>query len=326
MQSKKQLRKILYVGMRYDYGRPEQGTSFEYNNFYRTLIRMVPSVVEFDFMTLMQREGKERMNRLLVETAARENPDLIFCILFTNEIDLKTIDQLSAQWITFNWFCDDHWRFDTFSKHVAPHFHFVSTTDHDALEKYHKHGYSAVFQTQWACNHYDYRKYDDAVKTFDVSFVGQPHGTRKRTISSLQNHGITVESFGRGWNNGRITQTQMIRIFNGTKINLNLSNSSWNIRTIFRNQQQIKGRNFEVPGCGSFLLTNYVEGLEQYYDLENEIRCFSSPRNLRDQILYFLQHEDEREQIALNGYQRTLREHTYEHRFIDLFHNMGFHL
>jgi len=326
MQSKKPLRKILYVGMRYDYGRPEQGTSFEYNNFYRTLIRMVTSVVEFDFMTIMQREGKERMNALLVEKAVRENPDLIFCVLFTDEIERKTIDRLSTQWTTFNWFCDDHWRFDTFSKYFAPHFHFVSTTDHGALEKYHAIGYSTVFLTQWACNHFEYTKYDDAVKTFDVSFVGQPHGTRKRTVSSLAKHGIMIETFGKGWRNGRITQAQMIRIFNATKINLNLANSSWNLHTIFRNQQQIKGRNFEVPGCGSFLLTNYVEGLEQYYDLENEIRCFSSLHNLRELILYYLRHEDERERIARNGYQRTLRDHTYERRFMDLFYNMGFQL
>lgn len=312
--------------MRYDYGRPEQGTSFEYNNLYQTLINSQQEIIEFDFMSIMQRYGKKKMNDLLRDRALQVQPDLIFFILFTDEIERSTIEFLSERYVTFNWFCDDHWRFNQFSKHYAPAFSFVSTTDHEALEKYQNIGYNHALLSQWACNHFTYLKFDDAVKSYDVSFVGQPHGTRKRIVASLNRTGIVVDTFGKGWKNGRVTQNQMVRIFNGTKVNLNLSNSSWNIRTIFSNQQQIKGRNFEIPGCGSFLLTNYVEGLEKYYEIGKEIVCFRSVRELEKQIRYYLLKDDEREEIALNGYQRTIADHTYEHRFTDLFKRMNFNL
>lgn len=326
MSLQKQLRKILYVGMRYDYGRPEQGTSFEYNNLYQTLTNRFHEVIEFDFMTIMQRYGKDKMNELLRERALQVQPDLIFFVLFMDEIERNTIEFLSERFVTFNWFCDDHWRFNQYSKHYAPAFTFVSTTDYAALDKYKSIGYERALLTQWACNHYTYTKFADAVKTYNVSFVGQPHGTRKKVIASLEHSGIPVDAFGKGWKNGRVTQNQMVRIFNGTKVNLNLSNSSWNIRTIFRNQQQIKGRNFEIPGCGSLLLTNYVERLERYYTIDHEIVCFRSIRELEKLIRYYLTHEQQREEIAFRGYQRTITEHTYEQRFNDLFKQMNFQL
>lgn len=324
MSLKKQLSKILYVGMRYDYGRPEQGTSFEYNNFFQTLINSKREIIEFDFMTIMQRFGKNKMNELLRDSALQIQPDLIFFVLFTDEIERTTIEFLSNRFVTFNWFCDDHWRFNKYSKHYAPAFTFVSTTDCNALAKYKSIGYDCALLTQWGCNHFAYTKFSDAIKTYDVSFVGQPHGSRKAVITSLKRSGIAVDTFGKRWKNGRVTQNQMVRIFNGTKVNLNLSNSSWNIRTIFSNQQQIKGRNFEIPGCGSFILTNYVEGLERYYAIDKEVVCFHSARELDKLISYYLVHEQEREEIAFHGYQRTITDHTYEQRFNDLFTRMNF--
>lgn len=321
---KKLLNKLLYVAMRFDYGRPSQGTSFEFNNFYRTLVRMIPQVVEFDFMTVMQQTNREAMNQTLLHVAEREQPDLIFFCLFTDEIRPSTIAALSRQWITFNWFCDDHWRFHNFSRHYAPQFSFVSTTDASAIQKYERIGYHHALLTQWACNEKDYVKLHEQGKTIAASFVGQPHGNRRSVVRYLERNGIKVAPYGNGWPNGRISQEEMIRIFNISKINLNLSNSSWNLRTIFRNQQQIKGRNFEIPGCGGFILTNYVEGIERYFVLDKEIVCFSNRRDLLEKVRYYLAHDEERSRIAQAGYERTLRDHTYEIRFRELFQQMGF--
>jgi spore maturation protein CgeB len=310
--------------MRYDYGRMEQGTSFEYNNFYRTLIRFVPEVVEFDFMTVLQQHGKAAMNKQLLEIVAREEPDLVFFVLFTDEIERTTIERLTRRCVTFNWFCDDHWRFNAYSKYYAPHFAFVSTTDRESLPKYENIGYTNVFLTQWACNHYDYVRLQKAVRTIDISFVGQPHGSRRRVIGSMRRAGLNVQAYGRGWPNGRVSQHQMIRLFNASKVNLNLANSSWNARTFFRRPEQIKGRNFEIPGCGGFILTTYIPDLEQYYEIGSEVECFRNQRELIEKARYYQRNDDAREEIARRGYERTIREHTYEKRCRQLFDQMGF--
>jgi spore maturation protein CgeB len=86
---------------------------------------------------------------------------------------------------------------------------------------------------------------------------------------------------------------------------------------------QIKGRNFEVPGCGGFLLTNPADNLTDYYDVGREVVCFESQHDMIDKIRYYLTHEDERNEIAKTGYQRTMRDHTYEKRFREIFSRIG---
>jgi spore maturation protein CgeB len=67
---------ILYAGMKYDYGKREQGYSYEHYNFYDSLRNMGHDILYFDFMTLMQDHSKEWMNRRLREIAKTEKPQL----------------------------------------------------------------------------------------------------------------------------------------------------------------------------------------------------------------------------------------------------------
>ena len=71
------------------------------------------------------------------------------------------------------------------------------------------------------------------------------------------------------------------------------------------------------------MLTNYVEHLENYYKIGKEVICFNDLGDLKEKIKYYLVHEDEREKIAQAGYMRTIKEHIYEKRFIDIFKKMG---
>jgi spore maturation protein CgeB len=57
--------RILYAAMKYDYGKPEQGFSFEHYNFYHSLLYMGHDILYFDYMTLMQQHGRDGMNRRL---------------------------------------------------------------------------------------------------------------------------------------------------------------------------------------------------------------------------------------------------------------------
>lgn len=332
--------RILYVAMKYDYGKPEQGYSFEHNNFYDCLYNMGNDILYFDFMTLMQQHGREWMNRRLAEVVREEKPDLMFTVLFTEELDKKVVSSISesSETITLNWFCDDHWRFDNYSKDWAPCFDYVITTAQSAVPKYEAIGYRNVIKSQWACNHFMYRKMDLPLK-YDVTFVGQPHGNRRQVMQALKEAGITTQTWGNGWESGRVDQEEMIRIFNQSRINLNLSNASKSgsvtlakIKRLLKQDRneslrnvndQIKGRNFEIPGCGGFTLTGHADNLMEYYVDGKEIVCFDSINDLIRKIKYYNAHEDERLGIAKAGYERTMREHTYVHRFNEIFCKVG---
>jgi spore maturation protein CgeB len=363
--------RILYVAMKHDYGRPEQGLSFEHCNFYDSLVHMGCDILYFDFMALTQQHGRDWMNRRLVEVAAAEKPDLLFCCLMEDELDRKTMRRISdgGQTLTLNWFCDDQRRFEDFSRHWAPCFNWVVTTAAGAPEKYERIGYRNAIKSQWACNHFMYRKLDLPLK-YDVTFVGLPHGDRPQMIQGLRDAGIDVKVWGQGWESGRLSQEEMIRVFNQSRINLNLSNAAVVMRSPAKRAkrslrkaadavlsnlpmgekigaagrkvlrtlrgvegkpaaqgqafvEQIKGRNFEVPGCGGFLLTGQAENLGDYYLPGREVACFDGQQDLVTAIRHYLQNEGERASIAQAGYVRTLRGHTYVHRFREIFRRLG---
>ncbi len=347
---------LLYIGFKYDYGKPERGHSFEYVNFYETLARMNGyTVTSFYYDEVMREVGRRAMNARLLRLVNEIKPDVCFFTLFTDEIDKQTIRTITEESgaVTLNWFGDDHWRFRTYSCHWAPFFRWVVTTDARAVEKYRAIGCQNVAKTQWAFNPSQYKSYD-LPQECDVAFVGQVHSSRKRIIQSLSRAGTHVSCWGRGWPNGRISLEKMVKVYSSSKINLNFTESSmdfkWkpvakmfltrrlddsirlnspgeiidSLRVLMTNPRaQIKGRNFEIPGAGGFLLTEHVDGIEEYFVPNSEIAVFNGLDDLVDKVRYYLSHESAREAMRIAGHQRALRDHTFEKRFTDIFRLMG---
>ncbi|HEV7528631.1 MAG TPA: glycosyltransferase [Solirubrobacteraceae bacterium] len=323
---------VLYVAMRHEYGDPSRGLSFEETNFRSSLEGMGHAVTAYDFMESAARNGVARMRADLITLAAETRPELAFFFLFTDQLDTATIEAVgtAGRCPTVNWFADDHWRFEDFTRHFAPAFDLAVTTDADSLQKYRTLANTRVHLSQWACNRYAYSKVSDELK-YDVTFVGQPHGDRKQAVARLRVAGLPVECWGFGWPAGPLEHGEMVDAFASSRINLNLSNSSpapginARIRRMLRfrppppRPAQIKGRNFEVPGCGGFLLTERVPHLEDYFELGREVGVFERAEDLADQIRYWLEHEDERQAVADAGYRRVMAEHTYDHRFAAIF-------
>lgn len=327
--------RVLYVAMAHDYGDAARGPSFEETNFRSALDGMGHEVTAFDFLAREHAVGREAMNAELLSIAERSEPDVAFFFLFKEEVAASTIEAIQAP--TVNWFADDHWRFDDFTRHFAPSFDWSVTTDAESLPKYRALGYDRVILSQWACNRYSYDRVTDEL-AHNVTFIGQPHGGREKLVSSLQEAGYPVECWGYGWPNGRVDHDEMVRIFASSAINLNLSNSStmsWTPRmrvgAVVRGRRpwspkrrsQIKGRTFEVPGSGGFLLTEHVPHLGEYFDIGREIATFDSDRDLTKQVRYWLEHPEERAAVADAGYRRVRAEHTYDHRFQAIFRRMG---
>lgn len=100
--------------------------------------------------------------------------------------------------------------------------------------------------------------------------------------------------------------TEMPKIFHLSKINLNM--------TIKPIQTGLPLRIFDILGCGGFLMTNFQEELPEYFEIGVELEAYSSTEELIDKCAYYLEHEGQRKQIALNGYQKVCKQHTYFHR------------
>lgn len=281
-------------------------------NFYEPLRELGFEVVRYNYLERLHQVGKRKMNQEILEMAQRESPDFIFLITYQRQISRKTLRKLHEQGLkVVGWFSDDHWRFDRYSKKLAKHLFCSITTDIKAISKY-KANKLKVIKSQWASNPNYYRRVPGK-NNYNVTFVGQKYGIRFNVIDNLLRNNIPIQVFGRGWGK-YVPFDEIVSIFANSKINLNIS-SSYKDKRI----KQIKGRVFEVPMCGGFLLTDYVDGLEEYFKIGEEIVCYESQKDLAEKIIYYLENEEERKTIAMNGYRACQQRHTWRHRFTDIF-------
>lgn len=97
--------------------------------------------------------------------------------------------------------------------------------------------------------------------------------------------------------------TECPKIFHLSKINLNIT-----LRSI---ESGIPQRVFDIMSVGGFVLSNYQEEMEELFVPDKEIVFFHNMEELVYKVNYYLNHEEERVQIAMNGYQKVKEYFSY---------------
>lgn len=105
-------------------------------------------------------------------------------------------------------------------------------------------------------------------------------------------------------------------VFKNSKINLNIS-----LRSI---HSGIPLRAFDIMGCGGFLLTNYQADFLEHFVPDEDFVYYESFADLADKAAFYLAHEEQRKQIARNGYEKVRQFHTYRHRIREILRIAGF--
>ena len=103
---------------------------------------------------------------------------------------------------------------------------------------------------------------------------------------------------------------EMPLIFNQSKININITAKS--IRS------GLPLRIFDVLGCGGFLITNYQSEIPQFFTIGKDLVTYDSADNLKELCRYYLEHEQERKDIALHGYNTVKKYDTYDIRLLQM--------
>lgn len=328
--------KILIISMQYGYGKPELGLSYDWLHFYLGLKPLLQQVDFFDYMALTQQYGQQGMQNELLARLKNTNYDAAVFILFEDQFINEFVRSLTQYTKTLGFFHDDNWRQAYVSK-WAPCFNFFTTTDPNGVAKYAAAGLRHAIFVPFGVNQELFCRPITVKQDVDISFVGAWHPYREWLLKKIRKQGYHVEVFGENWPNGIIDEAGMIKLFQNSKISLNLSNSiSYDIRYLFQSYkaivntlrsrkryEQLKGRHFEIAACGAMQLSYYVEGLESLFQIGKEIAIYISPEDLLEKINYYLRDDVVRERVALAGYNRVLNEHTYGKRFAQVFKTMG---
>jgi spore maturation protein CgeB len=235
---------------------------------------------------------------------------------------IKTINQMGIATCAFWW--DDRLSFRgsiqggrySGSESLASAYDLNLTNASDAVVKYLVKGGLAMFWPEGA-NPEHFRPLNLPFK-YDVSFVGACYGQRPAYINYLRRHGIKLEVFGPGWPNGRVSEDEMVEIYNRSRINLGFSGIGYSM-----DEMCLKGRDFEVPMTGALYLTSEQPDLHRVYKVGKEVVTYHGKSDCLARICYLLDHEDESKSIREAARERCVRDHTWVQRFHKVFLMMG---
>jgi spore maturation protein CgeB len=82
-------------------------------------------------------------------------------------------------------------------------------------------------------------------------------------------------------------------------------------------------RNFDVPACGAFLLTDWHPRIEEHFEVGREVVCYRDPDDVPGLLERWLADGPGRRAVATAGRRRVLAEHTYAHRMRSLLAEMA---
>lgn len=156
-------------------------------------------------------------------------------------------------------------------------------------------------------------------KCYDVCFVGANYGIRSKIVKAIEQKGVRVEVYGKGWPNGMIPTEKVPELFARSRIVLGVGTIGYT-----KDFYALKMRDFDGPMSGSLYLTHHNPDLEELFDIGKEIETYRTPQECVEKVCYFLAHPDQAEAIGRAGRIRAEREHTWEKRFEKLLSTLGF--
>lgn len=96
---------------------------------------------------------------------------------------------------------------------------------------------------------------------------------------------------------------KMPRVFRRSKINLNIT-----LRSILSG---VPLRVMDILGAGGFLLTTYTDEIAECFEDGVDLAIARTPEEMYAKAQYYLEHEDERKEIALNGQKKVFENFAY---------------
>ncbi|WP_027183334.1 CgeB family protein [Desulfovibrio inopinatus] len=156
----------------------------------------------------------------------------------------------------------------------------------------------------------------------DISFLGAGYPNRRVAFRELL--GFDLKIWGTEWDGDanlapyvqeegrRIDPATAVKIYNASKINLNL-HSSMQAKTLVTGDDFVNPRTFELAMCGAFQLVDNRQLLSEHFS-SDELVTFDSMEGLKAQIDTMLRDEDARHVMAQRARTRALAEHTYAAR------------
>ncbi|WP_096435702.1 CgeB family protein [Alteribacter populi] len=266
-----------------------------------------------------------------------KDPDFIFCLFMKAEWDgfFSFFDNVSIP--TIAWFYEDPHTIDYSKRHIH-YFHFVFSSEKNAVPFYRELGHQSTFYLPHAFDPslYFYEQHDKSIYQSDLCLVGDADEKRVSYIRYLYEHSdwkITV--VGRGWTEAlkdvkpsprmqRVNYWVPARVarlfYSNSRIVLNLPYSN---KRKTENEANIPCDSpspslFEIAGCKAFQIAERKKGInEQFHSAKTIVQVNSKEECLAIASHYMNEH-DKRKLMAEAAYNEVICRHTYRQRMKNL--------
>ncbi len=272
------------------------------------------------------------LGRGVLAHVRERRPDVLLA-LAQAPLDAEVLQQIGREGILrAMWFVEDH-RLMDYWRTVAPHYDaFFSIEGPAAVATISAEGAGLVAHLPCAADPEVHRPLElgpgeRRLWGSDVSFVGAGYRNRREGLRRFAD--LDFRIWGNDWaqpgplagflqrGGRRISSEETVRIFNATRVNLNLHSSSW-CDGVDPQGDFVNPRTFEIAACGAFQVVDRRAGLAGVFAAEDGLAVAATMDEMRDLTRHHLARPEECSARGASARRRVLRDHTYEHRMADL--------
>jgi spore maturation protein CgeB len=120
----------------------------------------------------------------------------------------------------------------------------------------------------------------------------------------------------------RLLQSDLVKLFSQSRLSLGFATAG-DSHLSEKRLTHLRLREFEAPMSGALYLTEDQSELHEYFEPGKEVLTYTDRQHLLETARYYLAHQEQSERIRAAGWRRALREHTWQHRFRELFAALG---
>jgi glycosyltransferase involved in cell wall biosynthesis len=144
------------------------------------------------------------------------------------------------------------------------------------------------------------------------------HLARSSPATNHVSEAVDTSAFG----GPRLLQHDLVRMFSRSRLSLGFATAGESHKAQKR-LTHLRLREFEAPMSGALYLTEDQPELAEYFEPGAEVLTYTDKDDLLEKARYFLAHQEQAERIRRAGAERARREHTWQHRFNQLFATIG---
>jgi spore maturation protein CgeB len=265
-----------------------------------------------------------RLNNKLISLAFRCEPAL--CLISGGQrVSPETIEKIKSRGIkTALWTVDAPSDFQPVFD-AAPLYDFIFCGGTEAQELLAKSGVRKTHWLPFASDPEIHKPEDLSLEEkkkwgSDVTFVGSFYPNRSLILENISDLGLKV--WGPGWDQlpsasplKKLTRSVQLKPEEWRKI---LSGSKMTLAIHYQNGKtpcyQASPKVYETMACQSFLLVDNQKDVRSLFEDGRHLVIFKDIEDIREKIAYYLNHSQERKEIARQGYEEVIKKHTYIHR------------